>query len=327
MYFSKLIMEKEKKQAFTDFYESKIQFIPTYKYDIGTNIFDTSEKKRVPAFCDRILWYKSPNVLKPSEISLNKTSKEEDEWIIPKNYDSYGTLTISDHKPVFSEFEILVRKVNKEKYSEIYTKLIKQLDRHENDSIPVLTVSSSVIDFGKITNNISTTKSIIIKNEGKVLSYYELITSLDHNNSKSLFPYISVKPSSNSIYPGESQTVNITLTMTTETSLKNIDEIIILSVKNGNEMFLSIKSEIIPSIIGIPIEALCQINQPLSYYPWDTIIELSNKKDFSDKTKKILEKEEFSCIPKCLYIIIDFLMKYGRDEVIYINININIKTK
>ncbi|ORX75901.1 DNase I-like protein [Anaeromyces robustus] len=311
--FDQLMIEKEKKQVFTDFYESKIHFIPTYKYDIGTNIFDTSEKKRAPAFCDRILWYKSPKALKPSEISLNKISKE-DEWIIPKNYNSYRNLTISDHKPVFSEFEILVRKVNKEKYSEIYSQLIKQLDRHENDSIPVLTVSSFVIDFGKITNNISSTKSIIIKNEGKVLSSYELVTSLDHNKSKSTFPYISVKPSSNSIYPGESQTVNITLTITTETSLKNIDEIIILSVKNGNDMFLNIKSEITPSIIGIPIETLCQINQPLSYYPWDTIIELSNKKELSDKTKEILEKEEFSCIPKCLYIIIDFLMKYGRDE-------------
>jgi len=80
-------------------------------------------------------------------------------------------------------------------------------------------------------------------------------------------------------------------------------------------MFLSIKSEISPNIFGISIDALCHINQPISYYPWKTILELSNKKELSDDSKQILEKEELSCIPKCLYIIIDFLMKYGRDEV------------
>jgi len=313
--FDQLLNEKSKQLVFTDFYESKITFIPTYKYDIGTNIFDTSEKKRAPAFCDRVLWYKASNSLKPSEVtSFNKITEEDNEWIIPKNYDSYRDLTISDHKPVISEFEIWVRKVNSEKYVDIYSQLIKQLDRHENDSIPVINVSSFVLDFGTVTNNISSTKSLIIKNNGKVLSTYSLITSLDDNNSNSTFPWISVKPSSNTIYPGESQTINITLTVTTELSLRKIDEIIILRVKNGNDMFLSIKSEIIPNIFGISIDALCQINQPISHYPWKTILELSNKKELSDDTKQILEKEELSCIPKCLYIIIDFLMKYGRDE-------------
>jgi len=325
--FDQLLSEKAKQAVFNDFYENKITFKPTYKYDIGTNIFDTSEKKRAPAFCDRVLWYKSPNALKPSQVSSsNKVTSEDDEWIIPKNYDSYGELTISDHKPVISEYEIWVRKVNNEKYLDIYSQLIKQLDRHENDSIPVITVSSFYVDFGKVTNNISSTKTLIIKNEGKVLSSYKLVTSLDDNNSKSTFPWISVKPSSNTIYPGESQTINITLTVTTELSLKSIDEIVILQVKNGNDMFLNVKSEITPSLFGIPIETLCQINHPMSYYPWDTILELSNKKELSDKTKQLLENEEISCIPKCLYIVIDFLMKYGRDEkYVFNNGNIIIK--
>lgn len=105
------------------------------------------------------------------------------------------------------------------------------------------------------------------------------------------------------------------MTITTEISLKKIDEIIILRVENGNDMFINVKSEIIPNIFGIPIEVLCQINKPLSYYPWDSLLELSNKKELSDHTKKLMENEEFSSIPKSLYIVIDFLMKYGRDEV------------
>ncbi|ORX44222.1 hypothetical protein BCR36DRAFT_586342 [Piromyces finnis] len=313
--FDQLLIEKAKQVVFTDFYESKITFKPTYKYDIGTNTFDTSEKKRAPAFCDRVQWYKASNALKPSEVSFsNKITIEDNEWIIPKNYNSYGELTISDHKPIISEFEIWVRKINTEKYSEIYSQLIKQLDHHENDSIPVIKVSSILVDFGTITNNISTTKTLIIKNEGKVLSSYELVTSLDDNKTSLSFPWISVKPSSN------------TLTVTTGISIKKIDEIIILKVKNGNDIFINVKSEIVPSLFGIPIETLCQINRPLSYYPWDSILELSNKKELSEKTKELLENEEISCIPKNLYVVIDFLIKYGRDEkYVFNNGNIIIK--
>ena len=42
--------------AFVGYEEAPITFAPTYKYDPGTDVYDTSEKRRPPAYCDRVLW-------------------------------------------------------------------------------------------------------------------------------------------------------------------------------------------------------------------------------------------------------------------------------
>lgn len=46
------------RKAFYDGWrEGRIHFMPTYKYDVGTvGIFDSSEKRRCPSWCDRILY-------------------------------------------------------------------------------------------------------------------------------------------------------------------------------------------------------------------------------------------------------------------------------
>lgn len=49
---------QKKKLAFHDGWrEGPIAFLPTYKYDVGSmGLFDSSEKKRAPSWCDRILF-------------------------------------------------------------------------------------------------------------------------------------------------------------------------------------------------------------------------------------------------------------------------------
>ncbi|EWC47748.1 hypothetical protein DRE_02948 [Drechslerella stenobrocha 248] len=55
--YDQLRKQQQEGKAFQYFHEGKILFLPTYKYDFGTvSTFDSSEKARVPSFCDRVLW-------------------------------------------------------------------------------------------------------------------------------------------------------------------------------------------------------------------------------------------------------------------------------
>jgi phosphatidylinositol-bisphosphatase len=41
---------------FNKFSEADINFPPTYKYDLFSDDYDTSDKARIPAYTDRVLW-------------------------------------------------------------------------------------------------------------------------------------------------------------------------------------------------------------------------------------------------------------------------------
>nr|CAI9703917.1 unnamed protein product [Rangifer tarandus platyrhynchus] len=51
-----LINQKNAGQIFRGFLEGKVTFAPTYKYDLFSDDYDTSEKCRTPAWTDRVLW-------------------------------------------------------------------------------------------------------------------------------------------------------------------------------------------------------------------------------------------------------------------------------
>ena len=90
-------------RAFAFYSEASLTFLPTYRYDIGTDDYDTSsvspltpssvhsmltdmnrEKARIPAWCDRVVW-KGNNL---RQLSYNT-----------------APLRFSDHKPVYAVFE------------------------------------------------------------------------------------------------------------------------------------------------------------------------------------------------------------------------------
>ncbi|XP_075688627.1 phosphatidylinositol polyphosphate 5-phosphatase type IV-like [Rhinoderma darwinii] len=55
---------KNNGSIFVGFKEHTIEFLPTYKFDIGTDTYDTSEKQRVPSYTVRYLISRSTELKK-----------------------------------------------------------------------------------------------------------------------------------------------------------------------------------------------------------------------------------------------------------------------
>ena len=51
-----LLLIKKKNSILSRFKEGPLFFDPTYKYDDHSNVYDTSPKRRIPAWCDRVLY-------------------------------------------------------------------------------------------------------------------------------------------------------------------------------------------------------------------------------------------------------------------------------
>jgi hypothetical protein len=74
------------------FNENPITFTPTYKYDVGTDTYDSSEKRRSPAWCDRLL-YRGMGRIKQIEYRRHEVK-------------------VSDHRPVSGVFKLRVKTID-----------------------------------------------------------------------------------------------------------------------------------------------------------------------------------------------------------------------
>lgn len=89
----RLVRRKNPGFRLRSFQEGQISFDPTYKYDVGTDTYDTSEKRRAPAWCDRILYR--------GKVEQVEYRRHE--------------VRISDHRPVSGRFELQVKTVEPDK--------------------------------------------------------------------------------------------------------------------------------------------------------------------------------------------------------------------
>ncbi|XP_071071023.1 synaptojanin-1 isoform X3 [Dasypus novemcinctus] len=127
-----LINQKNAGQIFRGFLEGKMTFAPTYKYDLFSDDYDTSEKCRTPAWTDRVLWRrrKWPFDRSAEDLDLLNASFQDESKILytwtPGTLLHYGRaeLKTSDHRPVIAMIDIDIFEVEAEERQNIYKEVI-----------------------------------------------------------------------------------------------------------------------------------------------------------------------------------------------------------
>nr|TKW39185.1 hypothetical protein SEVIR_1G161300v2 [Setaria viridis] len=197
-------------RVFQGLREGEFKFPPTYKFEkhiAGLSGYDSSEKKRIPAWCDRIL-YRDSRASSETECSLECPVVGSISL-----YDSCMEATDSDHKPVKCVFNLDIAHVDKQtmrkKYGEIMTSNKKVRYLLEGmEAFPEVNISTD--DIILQDQNPSVVK--LQNRSTKELACFEIIGQIPNSSGTpfSGFPsWLKVSPAVGMISPGQS--VEVTL--------------------------------------------------------------------------------------------------------------------
>lgn len=155
-----------------------------------------SEKRRIPAWCDRILWR-----------TLDKHTKVR--TIV---YASIESISFSDHKPVVAHFHLTVKTVDQKRKAAVYEEVLRESDKKTNELLPQITLSNTEFNFGNVYYKQPSVLILTIKNTGKTATRF--IFRPTHQSESMPDNWLSITPKSSFIEVGAS--IDITLQVAVE---------------------------------------------------------------------------------------------------------------
>ncbi|NWX06918.1 I5P2 phosphatase, partial [Caloenas nicobarica] len=291
--YDQLKRQMNENAVFEGFTEGEISFQPTYKYDAGCDNWDTSEKCRVPAWCDRILW-KGQNVTQLS-------------------YRSHMALKLSDHKPVSSVFSIGVKAVNKELHRIAFEEL-RSLDKLENANIPWANVSCREFHFADVKYMQLRAAKFTIHN-GQVPCEFEFVSKPDGVTYHK--QWLTVNPSKGVLLADAEITVELEVFVNKSAATRlntgdeKLEDILVLHLKRGRDYFLSVTGNYLPSCFGSHLHMLCYLREPIQDMSTESIQKLTKMPlqwSGDDEAEKPMD------IPKELWMLVDHLYRNASQQ-------------
>ncbi|KRX48563.1 Inositol polyphosphate 5-phosphatase OCRL-1 [Trichinella sp. T8] len=279
--------------AFQEFTEGKITFLPTYKYDIGTDTWDSSEKGRTPAWCDRILWC--------------------GDHIEQIAYESVPSVRMSDHKPVRAIFSLQAKVVDNKKLQTLFEAALRESDRLENQWLPQVSLDKLEFEFKDVRFLEPLCQPLTITNIGRVPVYFEFRS--ESGQSVNCKPWLSITPDKYRININEKCVVDLQVLIEKETVWKidssgeKLDSILVLHLDNGKDFFITVHAEYVPGCFGISLEKLYNTVQP-----GECSSSASKLIDIDPVESADVKRSSSFPIPKEIWLLVDYIYKNGLDE-------------
>uniref|UniRef100_J3LCV2 Inositol polyphosphate-related phosphatase domain-containing protein n=2 Tax=Oryza brachyantha TaxID=4533 RepID=J3LCV2_ORYBR len=209
-YNDQLRVEMRSGRVFQGLREGDFKFPPTYKFEKHTADlagYDASEKRRIPAWCDRIL-YRDSRVSSGNECSLDCPVVSSISL-----YDSCMEATDSDHKPIKCVFNLDIayadKQIMRQKYGELISSNNKVVHLLQGlEAFPEVNINNTDI----ILQDRNPSAMKFQNRSMKATACFEIIGQAPNLSSThfSAFPtWLKVSPSIGVISPG--QTVEVTL--------------------------------------------------------------------------------------------------------------------
>eukprot|EP01041_Mallomonas_annulata_P011585 gene11585-24229_t len=282
-----LNIERLQHRVFQGFSEGQLNFLPTYKYQAGTDSYDRRPEKKVraPAWCDRILW----KVLDGSRFeSIKQTSYTRSE------------LKSSDHKPVSASFECNLRRIIGHQQTAVFQESMKLLDKYSNESIPRVELEGEVVQLGTVHYQIPVVNIVRVKNINKdVRANWRFIPKVADTSIGR--PWVTVVDI----------TIKVTVDATTAHLLNSgcelLEDILVLRIENGVEHYITLNGTYARSCYGMSLMELMCTLQPVRNTPSPEA-----RKTSSDKlSRSISTTQPDLSIPKEIWRLVDALYRDG----------------
>ncbi|KAL0027397.1 hypothetical protein WJX79_008379 [Trebouxia sp. C0005] len=268
-------------RSFAGWTEGHISFPPTFKFKRGTSQYlgmddeDESdqtehagspdkaqkEKKRTPAWTDRVL-YKSPS----------GAAKQ-------KHYSS-ANLLVSDHKPVSSMLTLTVREYVRDAVEAAVDTARRTVDAREMAAMPRCELEPTSAEVGEAFYGQEKKMHLILRNTGLVTANFQFMPlpgamfgDDKDKNFRTAPRWATIEPEQGVIEPGSGQEVLMTIWInggikgTAQLAAAKpdckLEAILVLRIQDGNDIFVSVGGKYHPSFFGVTLQRLSTLPRPL----------------------------------------------------------------
>eukprot|EP00271_Cylindrocystis_brebissonii_P021334 TRINITY_DN7533_c1_g3_i1.p1 TRINITY_DN7533_c1_g3~~TRINITY_DN7533_c1_g3_i1.p1 ORF type:complete len:976 (-),score=216.47 TRINITY_DN7533_c1_g3_i1:691-3618(-) len=247
--------------VFKGWQEGEIRFAPTYKYVMNAAHYvgddpEGAEKRRTPAWCDRVLWHENG-------LQLLHYGRSE--------------VTMSDHRPVTAVFRTTVEVILPDKWRSALDQACSQLDNRADKALPRCHVEPNMVEFGDIKYAEERNSMVVLHNTGSVPLKFSVGLAPDDEGTR----WLAVSPSEGELQPAEEMMLTLRACITVQTAEVEalLDErggevraIHVLKLEGGDDHFLFTTAKYLPSCWGISLERLATLEfESVRTAPWGPI--------------------------------------------------------